>query len=415
MRRVGKQLLQQRRRPGPPSPPLPPLPADVADEEALRELLMANAAVFGDPAEARSYLNDALQRFRVTMALLPGLPKGAKVLELGSNPYFITRLLRRRGLEVTCANWFGVGAWPSGQGRQTIPGADGEEVFEFDHFNIEESAFPYPARSFRLVLLCEILEHLPADPVHALAEIHRVLEPERGALVITTPNAIRTDRLAAILRGDNIYEAMSGYGAYGRHNREYTVGELERLLSDLGYRVELIEALDVHRSETIADWPLTASPSNRADNLFCVARATGDIRWRYPRWLFQSVHGFYGRVVMPEVRMGYNDDLQTIGLAEPSEATPGLRWTDASPAKLLLSPEFSGAARLVVEGRAGTASQPSRLRLSLPEQMIEWEIAAGGQPWRHVADVRCKEGRQEFDLMVTGSAVGISRVALERP
>lgn len=419
LRRVGKRLLPQARPvpvPAPVSPPLPGFPDDVADAESVRHLLLGNAAVFADPAEAANYLEDALQRFRVTMALLPSLPIGAKVLELGANPYFITRLLRRRGLEVTCANWFGEGQWPSGRGRQAIPIDNGEEAFEFDHFNIETTRFPYRDGTFSLALMCEILEHLPADPIHALAELHRVLEKDRGILVVTTPNAARTDLLAAILRGDNVYESMSGYGAYGRHNREYTVAELERLLSDLGYQVERIEALDVHSWRGLADWPAQADPANRADNLFCVARAVGETRWRYPRWLYTSSHNLYGRVVRPDLRVGYNDDLQSAGLSDPDEADPTTRWTTAKPVQVLLSPDFSGSARLVVEGRAERATgQQTRMSVVLPAAAAQWEVEASGQAWRHEVDLRCGEGRQELELIASGPAVGISRIALERP
>lgn len=420
LRRAGRRLLQRpspASAPGPASPPLPAFPDDVADTDSLHKLLMANAAVFGDPAEARNYLDDALLRFRVTMALLPSLPAGSRVLELGSNPYFITRLLRRRGLDVTCANWFGEGEWPSGRGRQTIPVENGVEVFEFDHFNIEHTRFPYPDGSFSLALMCEILEHLPADPVHALAELHRVLEKDGGLLIVTTPNAARADLLAALLRGDNVYESLSGYGAYGRHNREYTLAELDRLLGDLGYEVERIDALDVHSWGGISDWPMQADRANRADNLFCVARAVGEARWRYPRWLYTSGHNLYGRVVRPDLRVGYNDDLQSAGFSEPDDAEPEIRWTTARPARVLLSPDFSGPARLVVEGQAAwAAGQQTQVSVVLRgEAAARWQLDAAGQPWRQQVDVRCREGDQELELIVSGPAVGISRAVLERP
>lgn len=295
-----------------------PLPDDVADEHAVRELL-TDTDIFGDNvAEANAYLNDALHRFRITLALVPDLPPGAKVLELGSNPYFFTRLLLRRGLDVTSANWFGEGIFGS-KGTQLVrsPKAGTEHEFTFDHFNVEVERFPYADDSFDVVLFCEILEHLPHDPIHTLAEIHRVLRPN-GILVLTTPNAIRWENAVRMQQGDNVYEQLSGYGTYGRHNREYTVSELRELLSECGYVVDDLFAADIHPE---VEWPDLAPGTNvadRGDNLFAVARAVGDRRWRYPDWLYMSKHGL-AKVVLPtEVIPGRNSDLQTGGV-HPTE------------------------------------------------------------------------------------------------
>ena len=153
-------------------------PADIEDIEELRAFL-ADTDVFGPAAEeGAGYLWHALQRFRITLAITPDVPVGGKVLELGANPYFFTRMLKRRGLDVTCANWFGDGSGIESKGRQVVTGLRGGERhdFEFDHFNIEVDRFPYGDESFSLVFFCEILEHLPMNPVNALVEIHRVLK-----------------------------------------------------------------------------------------------------------------------------------------------------------------------------------------------------------------------------------------------
>src|SRR5690348_13297383 len=105
-RRVGPRLPQRC-----PSVDLPP---DVADADAVAAFL-AEADAFGDQRdEASCYIGNAFERFRTTMAVLPELAAGTPVLELGANPYFATRLLRRRGLAVTCANWFGEGGGAQG-------------------------------------------------------------------------------------------------------------------------------------------------------------------------------------------------------------------------------------------------------------------------------------------------------------
>ena len=267
----------------------PAYPPDVADPRALKAFLSDTDAFHASVDECGAYVNDALERFRITMALLPpGLNGGSRILELGASPYFFTRLLRRRGLQVTCANFFGQGE----EGRERVAvlhGSGGTESIAYEHFNVETEPFPYPDDAFDLVLCCEILEHLPADPVHMLAEIHRVLRTGSGTLVLTTPNAARSDGIVRLARGRNVYEPLSGHGVYGRHNRLYTVDEVRALLEAAGYEVERLLALDVHHH--ISDHlrlPLTASRRNRGCNLFAVAHPHGAPRRQRPPWLYSG-------------------------------------------------------------------------------------------------------------------------------
>ena len=189
-------------------------PPDIADKEALRAFL-ADTDIFGEARdEGASYLEHAFERFRITLAIAPEVPPDSPVLELGSNPYFFTRMLLGRGLDVRCANWFGDGAGPTGQQIVTGPSSGVTDVMDYDHFNIELDRFPYPDGSFRLVFFCEILEHLARDPVNALAEIHRVLDGDNGSLVLSTPNPARTENLVKMLnrfrdQGRNVADCLN--------------------------------------------------------------------------------------------------------------------------------------------------------------------------------------------------------------
>jgi SAM-dependent methyltransferase len=378
------------------------LAADVADAEALRSLL-SDTDIFAGADEADAYLTDALERFRVTMSLLPPLRDGARVLELGANPYFLTRLLRYRGLEVTCANWFGEQSGMAAEDSQvvTCPSTGLSEEFRFDHFNVETSRFPYADGSFDLVLCCEILEHLPNDPIHLLAEVHRVLAKPGGQLLLTTPNATRADNLVRMIDGLNVYEELSGFGTYGRHNREYTVSELRTLLSECGYIDTDVFAHDVHLVP--ANWEgkiAEACLQDRGDNLFALARATGEPRWRYPRWLYSSRHAIR-RVVRPDLIMGINDDVQAWGLHLLEEMPEGLgRWTGTEHVTALLSADVAGKHTLRIEGQAPPpdAGAPLVVRVEIAGETPSWEVACDGLPFNLTADVTVSKGDHQASL-----------------
>ncbi len=63
------------------------------------------------------------------------------------------------------------------------------EKFEcdIDLFDAERDPFPYPDGYFSTILCCELIEHLPNDPMHMMMEINRILKTG-GHLVLTTPN-----------------------------------------------------------------------------------------------------------------------------------------------------------------------------------------------------------------------------------
>ena len=188
-------------------------------------------SVNGEPVgHLDTYWGEAICRFLYTWNM--ARDDSGSCLELGANPYFLTYLLdEHTKLDLSLANYYG----DRGVKTETVsfvpPGATDRKQVEWHAqlFNIEEDVFPFEAGSFDVVLFCEMLEHLLMDPVAALRQIHRVLKPG-GVLVLTTPNVARLENVLAMVSGANIYDPYSGFGPYGRHNREYSRHELHRLL-----------------------------------------------------------------------------------------------------------------------------------------------------------------------------------------
>jgi SAM-dependent methyltransferase len=227
-----------------------PLPEGVSEEELfnfLKSVLVADAP----PQEMANYCQQDFRRFVYTYGLVKDF--SGKCLELGANPYFTTILLQEfTQLDLSLANYFG-----SHIDRLVVQEVNykdyraGKKVsikLESSHFNIEEENFPFKDAEFDVVLFCEIIEHLLMNPVAVLKEIKRILKPN-GALILTTPNVSRLENVTKMISGTNIYDPYSGYGPYGRHNREYNQHELYLLLDYMGFSLDAMFTADVHPNQ----------------------------------------------------------------------------------------------------------------------------------------------------------------------
>ncbi|MBV6623526.1 MAG: methyltransferase domain-containing protein [Rivularia sp. (in: Bacteria)] len=226
-----------------------PLPEGVSESELfnfLETILVSDAP----SREMADYCRQDFRRFVYTYGLVREL--SGNCLELGANPYFTTILLQTfTSLKLTLANYFG-----SNHAHKLVQEVGYKDFksekqlsvkLESNHFNIEEDIFPYDNEQFDVVLFCEIIEHLLMDPIRVLKEIKRILKPN-GVLILTTPNVSRLENVAKMVAGVNIYDPYSGYGPYGRHNREYNKHEIYLLLDYLGFSIDAMFSADVHEN-----------------------------------------------------------------------------------------------------------------------------------------------------------------------
>lgn len=261
--------------------------------------MLASISIDGAPPSGLSaYLDEDFERFLHTWDLARSAH--GRALEIGSNPYFTTVLLREfTDLDLTLTNSFDPDR--TGVDRQTVSyvSKDDQQIstdLEYESLNVESSPFPYPDESFDVVLFCEVLEHLLMDPVCALQEISRVLKPN-GLLIVTTPNVARLENVARLVAGANVYDPYSGYGPYGRHNREYTRHELVKLLSFTGFEVTDHFTADVHDNagahftDVSALEPLLhARLADLGQYLFTRSHKTGHASSARPGELYRSQH-----------------------------------------------------------------------------------------------------------------------------
>jgi len=277
-------------------PPLPFPPGQT--EEQIAAILGSIELEHAQKAELENYWRQDWRRFVYTLGLASEL-RGT-CLEIGANPYFTTTLLLLfTKLELHLTNYFGPQFGTNAE--QTITFRDPfanqprQEVYSFAHFNIEQEPFPFPNSSFDVVLLCEVLEHLQNDPIRVLLEIKRVLK-RRGRLILTTPNVARLENLLRLTAGENIYDPYSGYGPYGRHNREYNKHDLARLLEFCGFELEILFSADVHANAQPASvssaeiLPLVAfRQEDLGQYLFSRSNNARPERRGRPSWLYRSL------------------------------------------------------------------------------------------------------------------------------
>ena len=284
----------------------------------------------GRPDEGRTYATAHLDRLIRTVKILPRLDGEVRVLELGASPYFMSILIQKYlGYDVTPANFFGdYGQTPDAEASVTISSKSFGERYDFHYkmFNVERSAFPYDDCTFDMVLCCEILEHLIMDPSHMLREAHRVLR-QGGHLIISTPNAAKLEKVIKMARGKNIFEHYSGYGIYGRHNREYTADELINLLKLHNFEPAVVTD-NIYPHSRIYQW-LTSRGfmQNYRDNLYAVGRAIGPEVQHYPDWLY--MHQWGRRAVSSHAIVMWDGEVFQLGDGWHGFENwpPGIRWT----------------------------------------------------------------------------------------
>jgi len=151
------------------------------------------------------------------------VPKQGKLLEIGSYPFIITKELIKRGYDVSGIDM--------NHTKQTIGVCN---------CNIETQSFPFQDKTFDIILMMEVIEHLGIDPINAIKESWRVLKDD-GIFVITTPNILRLQNLKSIIcRGKQLATLRSLIQkekiGYMGHIREYTKKELKEILSYCGFK-----------------------------------------------------------------------------------------------------------------------------------------------------------------------------------
>ena len=263
----------------------------MATERSLADYILDFSCHSG---EERQYALTHIGRLVRTLELTPAGGSTDRILEMGAYMQITPALKTVLGYgEVRGAYLGSLGT----HHNKTVISQSGETFScAIDLFNAEKDVYPYADGEFNAVICCEVFEHLSEDPMFLLSEVNRILV-RGGHLVLSTPNTCSLRGVAAILTGNHpgLYQQFlrpREGPADPRHAREYTPGEIRSAVEDAGFTVELLETGPYGTEQAGFDWVIDLLRAHglptdlRGDTIHVVARKSGGIGERYPKWLY---------------------------------------------------------------------------------------------------------------------------------
>jgi glycosyltransferase involved in cell wall biosynthesis len=155
---------------------------------------------------------------------LEAVPRGARVLDLGSGPGGLARELVRKGCKVGVVD--------------KLPVEDATDVAVV--VQDLDDPLQFDVRSYNYLLLLDVIEHL-RDPERFLERLRKQFNYEPRVLVLSTPN------IAFVLQRLMLLFGQFNYGKAGildrTHTRLFTLTGLRHLLRDTGFRIKRIRGV----------------------------------------------------------------------------------------------------------------------------------------------------------------------------
>lgn len=159
--------------------------------------------------------NYLLERERIMLENI----KGENIMDIGCGPGKIGLLIKKKRL-------FGVDIFTNP--KKLVKERGYKKVFLM---NISQDSIPVGTNTMDTVICMETLEHL-MDPIHALAEINRVLK-KNGKLIISVPNIGWI--FSRILHLLGVFADLHDYQIVPSHIRFFTISRLKKILGIMGF------------------------------------------------------------------------------------------------------------------------------------------------------------------------------------
>jgi SAM-dependent methyltransferase len=264
-------------------------------DHKLVEALLEYAPGQGKDA-LRADFTRSVYRYCAALQQIPDGRGEARLLDIGARLYTATIYVNL----LNCREAALATKWQTSYTDEALLGRipNGEHI-TLQHFDAEIERFPYADETFDVIVCTEVLEHLAIDPMHMLCEMGRTCR-QGGLLIMTTPNAASFDALTKVMAGNHPYSWAPYSGeSTDRHNREYTIKELERAVTAAGFHVRHSATLSAQpfgmNQKLLAGWysipDLVRGKAGldldrmRATSLV-VGQKAGPASDQYPGWLY---------------------------------------------------------------------------------------------------------------------------------
>lgn len=252
------------------------------------------------PAAGRDFLRkdfaSAILRYRRVFECIPPGENKLSLLDIGARLYTASIYCNELDYKKVSLGTKWKTTYTESDILSSIQNSDRIDI---NYYDAEMDTFPYPDETYDVVICSEIIEHLAIDPMHMMDQINRVTRMG-GLTVVTTPNAASFAAIKRLLAGQHPY-SWSPYNGSStdRHNREYTVNELVKVMEASGFSVvstdtfsecpfsrkdrllsKYISLLDVLRGKP------GLNLSRLGNTSLVVGKKTSVVRDRFPQWLY---------------------------------------------------------------------------------------------------------------------------------
>ena len=163
------------------------------------------------------------------------LPQGATVLDFGSGPCDKTAVIQKLGYVCSACDDL------SDHWHQLPGNVDKIKQFasasEVKFHQLETYELPYPANSFDMVMIHDVLDHLHDSPRELMNKLVSLIKPG-GFLFVTLPNAVNIRKRISVMKGQTNMPPYKSYywhpGPWRGHVREYVKDDLRQMSDYLG-------------------------------------------------------------------------------------------------------------------------------------------------------------------------------------
>jgi SAM-dependent methyltransferase len=210
--------------------------------------------------EYKDYYRNSINRYWNSFDRIQrlGLPKNASVIDIGGGI-----------MAVLLSKILGLNACVGDVNRRSAEDVEGHGIRFLEVDLLSENQIPQ--EQFDLVILQEVIEHLPLPPYIVLKRLSACLKPE-GIVFITTPNGSRLRNILYMLMGKQVLDNFR-YPVPGEalgHQHEYTLPELLWQFEHIGMPVVFSQQCDdgwMGASRTARVAHMLAKPANLIPHL----------------------------------------------------------------------------------------------------------------------------------------------------